>query len=148
LSIELPAEATPAAAESGTGFRRADRSLSVLIVEDEASVRRGMALMAERLGHRVRTVTGFQDALASLHDPAGRYDALLLDVHLDEAHTGFDVFDDLLSEGRGRERHVVFTTGDSISARTRDRLQRADRPVLRKPFNLEELREMLDRVAG
>ena len=148
LSIELPAEATPAAAEGRTGFRRADRSLSVLIVDDEASVRRGMALMAERLGHHVRTVTGFQDALASLHDPAGRYDAMLLDVHLDEAHTGFDVFAELLSEGRGRERHVVFTTGDSISAHTRDRLQRADRPVLRKPFNLEELREMLDRVAG
>jgi len=42
----------------------------------------------------------------------------------------------------------VFTTGDSISARTRDALQRSERPVLKKPFNLEELREVLDRVAG
>jgi len=38
--------------------------------------------------------------------------------------------------------------GDSVSARTRDRLQRSERPVLKKPFNLEELREMLDRMAG
>jgi hypothetical protein len=42
----------------------------------------------------------------------------------------------------------VFITGDSISPHTRDQLQRSERPVLRKPFSLEELREMLERVAG
>src|SRR2546430_835564 len=75
-----------------------------------------------------------------------RYDALVVDVHLDEAHTGFDLFDHLRTEGQGREQRIVFTTGDSISTQTRDALERADRPVLRKPFSLDELREMLDRV--
>jgi two-component system NtrC family sensor kinase len=148
LTVELPAETALPEEEPHSGFRPSERNLSVLIVEDEASVRRGVKLMAERLGHHVQTVTGFQEALDSLRDPGLRYDALLVDVHLDDAHTGFDLFEELLQEGRGRERHVVFTTGDSISARTRDRLQRAERPVLRKPFNLEELREMLDRVAS
>jgi signal transduction histidine kinase/ActR/RegA family two-component response regulator len=148
LTVELPAETALPEEEAKGGFHPAERSLSVLIVEDEVSVRRGVKLMAERLGHRVHTVTGFQEALDSLHAEEPRYDALLIDVHLDDAHTGFDLFEELLQEGRGRERHVVFTTGDSISARTRDRLQRAERPVLRKPFNLEELREMLDRVAN
>src|SRR5689334_24516350 len=50
-----------------------------------------------------------------------RYDALLIDVHLDAAHSGFDLWDALRMEGRGLERRIVFTTGDSISARTRDR---------------------------
>ncbi|MGH7672280.1 MAG: ATP-binding protein [Gemmatimonadales bacterium] len=148
LTIELPAESPTPPVEQRSGFRPAERHLSVLIVEDEVSVRRGLALMAERLGHAVRTVNGFQQALDVLREPRARYDAMLVDVHLDEEHTGFDVFEELLQEGRGRERRVVFTTGDSISARTRDRLQRAERPVLRKPFNLEELREMLDRVGG
>jgi signal transduction histidine kinase/CheY-like chemotaxis protein len=148
LTAELPAEMTAKEPEARGGFRPAGRGLSVLIVDDEASVRRGMTLMAERLGHRVRTVGDLQEALACLREPASRYDALLVDVHLDEANTGFDLFEELLQEGRGRERHVVFTTGDSVSARTRDRLQRSERPVLKKPFNLEELREILDRVAG
>jgi len=148
LTAEFPAELAATEPAPRGGFRPAGRGLSVLIVDDEASVRRGMTLMAQRLGHTVRTVTDFQEALACLREPGGRYDALLVDVHLDEAHTGFDLFDELLQEGRGRERHVVFTTGDSVSARTRDRLQRSERPVLKKPFNLEELREMLDRVAG
>ncbi len=148
LTAELPADISAKEPEPRGGFRPAGRRLSVLIVDDEASVRRGMTLMAERLGHDVRTVSDFKEALASLREPGGRYDALLVDVHLDEAHTGFDLFEELLQEGRGRERHVVFTTGDSVSAQTRDRLQRSERPVLKKPFNLEELREMLDRVAG
>jgi len=74
------------------------------------------------------------------------FDALLVDVHLDEARTGFEIFDALVREGRGRERRIVFTTGDSISTQTRDQLERAARPVLRKPFGLGELRDVLDRV--
>jgi PAS domain S-box-containing protein len=147
FTAELPADVAVKEPEPRMGFRAAGRRLSVLIVEDEVSVGRGMTLMAQRLGHEVRAVGDLQQALATLREPASRYDALLVDVHLDEAHTGFDLFDELLQEGRGRERHVVFTTGDSVSAQTRDRLQRSERPVLKKPFNLEELREMLERVA-
>jgi PAS domain S-box-containing protein len=148
LTVEFPAATAAKHPEPRGGFHPAGRELSVLIVDDEASVRRGMTLMAERLGHEVRTVSDLKNALACLREPGSRYDALLVDVHLDEANTGFDLFEELLQEGRGRERHVVFTTGDSVSARTRDRLQRSERPVLKKPFNLDELREMLERVAG
>lgn len=74
------------------------------------------------------------------------FDAFLVDVHLDETHTGFELFDALAQEGH--EQHVVFTTGDSISSGTRDQLGRAARPVLRKPFSLDDLRQVLDRVAA
>jgi len=148
LVMELPADAAAPRVTPHAGVPVAARPLSVLIVEDEESVRRAMIRMAERLGHRVTSAGRFSDAVGRLHDAETRYDAMVVDVHLDEAHTGFDLFEELLQEGRGRERRVVFTTGDSISTQTRDRLQRSERPVLRKPFNLEELREMLDRVGG
>ena len=106
-----------------------------------------MVLLAKRLGHEVTSVPGYEEAARQLAHSAS-YDALIVDLHLDEAHTGFDLFEQLREEGRGRERRVVFTTGDSISAHTRDQLLRSERPVLRKPFSLDELREMLDRVAG
>jgi len=148
LSVELPIDTGRAADQVVAGFRPAERRLSVLVVEDEESVRRGMILLAKRLGHEVASAAGFAEAGRRLADPVARYDALLVDVHLDEAHSGFDLFDQLRLEGRGRERRIVFTTGDSISPQTRDHLQRSERPVLRKPFSLEDLREMLDRVAG
>ncbi len=148
LSFELPVDAgSPDAAARGGG-RPAVRRLSLLVVEDEEAVRRAMALLAKRLGHDVTTVGRFADATERLAQPGARYDALLVDVHLDEAHTGFDLFDHLRTAGQGLEQRIVFTTGDSISTLTRDALERADRPVLRKPFSLDELREMLDRVAA
>ncbi len=147
LVLELPTEEAAPQAVQPIGFRPAARRFAILVVEDEQSVRRGMARMAERLGHSVTSVSGFEEALARLRAADTRYDALVVDVHLDEAHTGFDLFEELRQEGRGRERRLVFTTGDSISASTRDQLQRSERPVLRKPFKLEELRDVLDRVA-
>ncbi len=148
LSFELPVDAgSPDAATRG-GRRPAVQRLSLLVVEDEEAVRRAMALLAKRLGHDVTTVGRFADATERLGQPDARYDALLVDVHLDEAHTGFDLFDFLRTAGQGLEQRIVFTTGDSISTQTRDALERADRPVLRKPFSLDELREMLERVTS
>ena len=148
LSFELPVDVGAADPAAQTGARPGEKGLSVLVVEDEESVRRAMALLAKRLGHEVTTVGCFDEATRRLAEPDSRYDALLVDVHLDEAHTGFDLFDMLRSEGRGREQRIVFTTGDSISTQTRDAIERADRPVLRKPFSLDDLREMLERVAA
>jgi signal transduction histidine kinase/ActR/RegA family two-component response regulator len=148
LSFELPVDAGDAGAGAKAASRAETRKLSVLVIEDEDSVRRAMALLAKRLGHEVTTVGRFADAAERLAVADVRYDALLVDVHLDDEHTGFDLFERLREEGRGRERRIVFTTGDSISLQTRDALQRADRPVLRKPFSLDELREILERVAG
>ena len=148
LGIEMPVRATEPEITPQAGFQRATRPLSVLVVEDESSVRRGFTLMAQRLGHHVTVAGSFEEAQTVLATPAANYDAVVVDVHLDEAHTGFELFDRLLEEGRGREHRVVFTTGDSMSPVTRDALERSERPVLRKPFKLDELREILERVSG
>ncbi len=145
LMIELPvgseAPPQPGSAEPEPPGRR----LTVLVVDDEPSVRRGLALLAKRLGHQVDSAASLEEALRLAAARDEGFDAFLVDVHLDEAHTGFELFDALAREGRAHR--VVFTTGDSISSGTRDQLERAARPVLRKPFGLNDLRQVLDRVA-
>src|SRR5207244_8374456 len=80
----LPVDAgSPDAAARAPG-RPAGQRLSLLVVEDEDAVRRAMALLAKRLGHEVTTVGRFADATERLAQPGARYDALLVDVHLDE----------------------------------------------------------------
>ncbi|HET9708971.1 MAG TPA: ATP-binding protein [Gemmatimonadales bacterium] len=147
LAIELPAGQglTPPNQEVITDSPSG--ALRVLVVDDDPAVRRGMVLMAERLGHAVAEAAGFDEAVERLQSGDARFDALLLDVHLDDAHTGFELFSVLMEEGGGRERHVVFTTGDSISTQTRDQLERSGRPVLRKPFSLDDLRDVLGRAS-
>jgi signal transduction histidine kinase/CheY-like chemotaxis protein len=145
LVIDLPADPVVPSHTAAGSPAPARRGLSVFVVEDEASVRRAVERLLERLGHQAVSVGDYAEARARL--AAGeRFDALVLDVHLDGPHTGFELFEELQMEGRGDERRVIFTTGDSISTRTRDALLRAERPVLKKPFRLEELREVLDRV--
>jgi hypothetical protein len=96
LTLELPVGLTEDVPTAPVGFSRAPRPLSVLIIEDEPSVRRGMLLLAERLGHRVDAAGTVADGLAHLTRPGAAFDALLVDVHLDEAHTGFEIFDALV----------------------------------------------------
>jgi CheY-like chemotaxis protein len=146
--IEVPREGATALPGSPARGIAAARHLAVLLVEDDEAVRRGTAKMLERLGHVVTTAATYDEARMLLMDPSAPFQALVVDVHLDAAHTGFDLFEDLQVEGSGVERRIVFTTGDSVSVRTRDALAKSERPVLKKPFRLEELREMLDRVAS
>ena len=147
LAIELPALQRRETPSLEATTEPKSRALRVLVVEDNAAVRRGMVLMAERLGHAVSEAAGFDEAVERLQSGDARFDALLLDVHLDDAHTGFELFTVLRAEGSGRERHVVFTTGDSISVQTRDQLESSGRPVLRKPFSLDDLRDVLGRAS-
>src|SRR2546428_4035729 len=147
LAFELPIDTARAADTAAAGSRPPERSLRVLVVEDEESVRRGMVLLAKRLGHEVTSVPGYEEAVRQLAKSAS-YDALIVDVHLDEAHSGFDLFEQLREEGRGGERRVIFTTGDSISVQTRGQLLRPGRPGLRKPVSPDQLREKPDPVAG
>ena len=148
LAIELPAARAGATTTPPGDVRRSDRPRNVLVVEDDPAVRRGLVLMTEWLGHRVADAAGFDEAMQLLEEEESGFDAFLVDVHLDESHSGFELFTRLQDEGAGRERHVVFTTGDSISTQTRDQLERYGRPVLRKPFSLDELREVLARASG
>jgi len=148
LVLELPARgAAPAARSKDASSPSAARKLSVFVVEDDPSVRRGVLLMARRLGHDVDSADGYAAARRHLLERGARYDVALVDIHLDGPHTGFELFDELQAEGRGRERRIIFATGDSISTETRDQLTRAERPVLQKPFSLHDLRAILDRVA-
>src|SRR5256886_11267032 len=48
--------------------------------------RRGMVLLAKRLGHEVTSVPGYDDARRQLAEPAPPYDALIVDVRSEE-HT-------------------------------------------------------------
>lgn len=146
LSFELPVEVGDPVTRTSTSRLRAARPLRVLVIDDQEPIRRGIELMAKRLGHDTAAVGGAADALERFADRGAEFDAFLVDVHLEGSRTGFELFEALLQEGEGRERQVVFTTGDSISPETRDRLERADRPVLRKPFALDDLRIVLDRL--
>jgi CheY-like chemotaxis protein len=132
-----------AASPSATG----PRALRVLLAEDNPFNQALMREMLEKRGHALRVAEDGREALAALEE--GRFDVLLLDVHMPEVD-GFQVVAALRrrEEGTGRRLPVVALTARSTEG-DRERCLRSGMDVyLAKPVRPAELFAVLDRVAA
>jgi FixJ family two-component response regulator len=79
---------------------------TVLVVDDDLSVRRSVARLLKAFGYRTETFASAREFLASARiDPPG---CLLLDVRMPEM-SGFDLFEHL--KAAGHDLPVIFITG-------------------------------------
>jgi FixJ family two-component response regulator len=106
----------------------------IALVDDDPSIRRGVARMLELSGLRVTTFGSAEDLLET--DPARAFDCLVLDIHL-PGMSGPEVYGGLL--GRGHAPPAVFITAHDASE-TQEMLQRVGPATcLRKPFRSQQL---------
>ncbi len=123
----------------------APASRRVLVVDDEAGLRRIVRRYLEGRGHRVDEAGSGAEALERV--AAAAYDTVLLDLKMPEM-TGDELFRIL------RERHpetaarVVFATGDVISPARKAFLDGSGRPAFEKPFDLGEVAAVVEGTAG
>lgn len=116
-------------------------------MEDEPLLASAVARALERWGWDTVVVHRAEEAVEALgRDPAG-WGAILSDFRM----PGMG--------GRGLHQHVeeerpdlrdrfVFTTGDLVDPDTHEFIQRSGRPVLMKPYELRELQDLVEQVAG
>jgi CheY-like chemotaxis protein len=111
---------------------------SILVVEDEFLVNEMIADMVAGLGYTVAgrptSIAGLRQALA-----AGGFEGVLLDLRLGDTLT-LEAADVLAERGVP----FAFVTGYSESSEPRH----AGIPLLNKPFTLDQLRAMLERLIG
>jgi DNA-binding response OmpR family regulator len=129
--------------------------MTVLYVDDEPTIRRAVQLWLSRYGIHVVTAASIAEARDRLE--THHVDGVFLDVWLEDG-SGFDLYDWLRTAHPMLAERVAFVTGDVLeSSRTHVRLGRLGCPVLRKPFNLEALKDIVaqwvrsagrDRVVG
>ncbi len=147
FSIELPMTTPPA--RDGTVnpqeelLRAAPRTL--LIVDDESSIRRALTRYLEREGHTVDAVATGAEALQLTRER--RYDGILLDLRMPE-QSGDSVYAALLESDRDHAERVVFATGDVESDAAREFLRTAKRPYVSKPFVLPTVAHLLCHVGA
>jgi len=112
----------------------------VLVVEDNASVRRATTLLLELEGYRVTPVASLAEAVQHVQQGRG-VDLLITDYHLGDGETGSQVIT-ALREMLGFSLRAVITTGDTSTA-----IKHLPRdPHLRvtsKPINPDELLTLL-----
>lgn len=106
---------------------------TILVVDDDDDIRDATRVIMERNGWDVLTAGSGADALAFLAHMVP--DALLLDLHMDDMN-GWEVITMVRADPRLANVQVVVVTGSDATVAPPTR-------VLRKPFKLEALLEVL-----
>src|SRR5216110_747200 len=116
---------------------------TVLIVDDEAGLRRVLERYLERQGYRVLSAGTAESAYELLASEAA--DALLLDIHL-PTMSGLALYLAIIHRWPALEGHIAIMTGDAEAHEVRTWLDHHHCTVIRKPFNLRELTDWLTGV--
>ena len=80
-----------------------------------------------------------------MRDPVQTYMQTLVPMVVEQTNRGeraYDIYSRLLKE------RVIFLTGDVLSREKQEFLERTGNPFLAKPCDLDELRRLVQRVAG
>jgi DNA-binding response OmpR family regulator len=119
-----------------------DQPRTVLVVDDEAPLRRVLERSLARHGHRVIGAGSAETAYELLGSE--QPDALLLDIHL-PTMSGLALYLAIVHRWPVLEGRIAIMTGDAEAEDVRTWLERHQCVVIRKPFNL---REVTDWLAG
>ena len=115
---------------------------TVLIVDDDASLRRVLERALARDGYRVLTAGSAETAYTLLESQ--RPDALLLDIQL-PTMSGLALYLAVVHRWPHLDGRIAIMTGDAEAEEVRSWLEQNRCTVLRKPFDLREISAWLDR---
>ncbi len=144
----------PVAAEAEDGIAsvaavspaEASRSRRVLIVDDEPAIVDVCFQLFRQMGHRVDVAYSGQEALRKCRQSGEQgYDLILLDLKMPEM-SGEAIYRQIAREAPQMTDRVLCTTGDTLSRETAAFLVESGRPVLHKPFTMEQFRMAVRQV--
>lgn len=121
----------------------ASRVPTVLIVDDEAGLRRVLERILTRHGYRVLTASSAESAYELLTSEEA--DALLLDIHL-PTMSGLALYLAIIHRWPNLEGRIAIMTGDAEADEVRTWLEHHRCTVIRKPFNLDQVTEWVAAV--
>jgi CheY-like chemotaxis protein len=115
----------------------------VLVVDDEPGIAGVMAEVLALDGHVVETVAHGGAALAKVR--AQTYDLILSDIRM-PGIDGPSFYRELARRAPQLLPRVIFVTGDTLNASTREFLEQTRVLCVRKPFTLAEIRAIVQRT--
>ncbi len=109
----------------------------VAVVDDEPAVS-DVIRRALRDHHSVHVFESAEQIFESLEE-GNRYDAILCDLFM-PGKSGRDIYDTVKDRWPEQAANIVFMSGASLQRSHDELLEGLDRPMIRKPFRLHELR--------
>ena len=109
---------------------------TVLVVDDEAPLRRVLERALTRDGYRVLSAASAESAYELLG--VERPDAILLDIHL-PTMSGLSLYLAILARWPALTGRIAIMTGDAEAEEVSAWLERNPCPLIRKPFDLRQV---------
>lgn len=119
--------------------------LRVLVVDDEAPIRRTLERALGRQGHTVMVASSGEAACSVL--TSQKVDAILLDLRM-PTMSGQTLYHVILSQWPALADKVIVMSGDPDAEEHEGWLELYDLPVVPKPFELESVYTALDDLAA
>jgi signal transduction histidine kinase/ActR/RegA family two-component response regulator len=136
-----PTEAAPAKKKEVTAPQLVGR---ILVVDDEASVLDFEREVLTRSGAQVVALSSGDEALSRLE--LEKFDAVVLDTSMPGRWSGPDIYRWIASNRPGAERNIVLACSDITEAGVRSLIEGKRVPCLTKPFQAQDLVEVLQSV--
>jgi PAS domain S-box-containing protein len=149
FAVELPAGTGDAAAAVGSVAEerlppvRAARRM--LVVDDEPGIAATLAEILETLGAEVDVAHDGRQALALIEN--ARYDAVFSDLRM-PGMDGPALYREVARRHPDLAARFAFVTGDTLGGGLTGELAEAGIPLVDKPFQPREIRELATRIAG
>lgn len=119
---------------------------TVLVLDDDASVRQSLETFLRRYGYRAVGVSSIEEALRAVE--AEPIEALILDVRLEGLETGIDLLADLRQRRGFDKAPVLILTGSVLSDAEEMAITRHRGFLFYKPEGLPSVISFLDTLTG
>jgi two-component system, OmpR family, response regulator len=118
----------------------------ILVIEDEVSV---MAFVKAALARSGYAVVGANSGVAALPLlESGTYLGVISDMRTPGGVDGADVHDWIKAHRPELHHKLIFITGDIVNEDTARTLRRTGAPCVEKPFRVQELLAVVEKVFG
>ncbi len=146
--VELPVVAVPGNSHvplllEPAGRDGASPTGRILVVEDEPTVAQLVVDVLREEGHQAEAVLDSQEGLTRVS--RGVYDLVICDLRMPRLD-GVGFYDALVRTKSPIRDRIIFITGDTLSPRTHEFLDRNKLPYLAKPFLVEEIKLAVSRA--
>lgn len=129
--------------EKGKSVERSLKGVKGLVIDDEAPFLSFVSEYLEREGCEIMTATDAKTALAILEDRD--FDFVICDIRMPEI-SGIEFYRVINEKKPSLKDRIIFSTGDVLSDTTRAFLELVTNPQVEKPFNLDELKEVIKSI--
>lgn len=120
--------------------------LPILLIEDERSVMDFISTALERSGYACHTENSAAEGLRALE--AGSFGGIISDMRTPGGASGADVHAWIVAHRPELKSRMLFITGDTVNEDTMKALQVTGVPYLEKPFRVQELISIVERIFG